>query len=136
VYILRQRPGDTMVLDSVQGHGDTKRRLAAFLASADQVLEIPAAGRCPLDPDLKPLHLFRMRKTEELIHTQELPGGILQVSGRPDLLARYIESFGFGADVETDHHHPEQAFMGELARGSAHIIIEADIEAGRSPKAE
>jgi len=128
VYILRQKPGDTMVLDTVEGHEQTRRKLAAFLASQDQVFEIATAGRCPLDPAQEPLGTFRMAKTTGLIHTEEFPGGVLQVSGRPDLLARYIQSFEFPPGVESDHHHPEQWFMGELAEGSAHIIIEVDGE--------
>jgi hypothetical protein len=133
VYILRQNPGDTMVLDTVEGHQNTRRMLAAFLEGQDQVIEVAAKGRCHLDPSMEPLWSFRMRKTQNLIDTQELPGGILQVSGRPELLARYIEAFDFEPGVETDHHHPEQRFMGELDHGSAHIIIEADDEAGDAP---
>ncbi|NJD19268.1 MAG: hypothetical protein FIA95_08325 [Gemmatimonadetes bacterium] len=130
VYILRWQPGDTMILDTAEGHEETRRRLAAFLASQEQVVEIHAAGRCQLDPAMQPLSTFRMRKTTGQLHTERLPGGILQVSGRPDLLARYIQSFAFQPGVASDHHHPEQGFMGELAPGSAHVVIEANEEAG------
>lgn len=120
-----------MVLDTAEGHRETGRRLATFLASGDEAIEITAAGRCPLDPALEPLGTFRMVKAAGPIHTQELPGGVLQVSGRPDLLERYLKSFDFGPGVEDDHHHPEQAFTirGELDARTAFIIIEADSEA-------
>lgn len=130
VYILRQVPGDIVVLDMVDGHQETRRMLGRFLASSEQAIEIAAAGRCPLDPGMETLRAFRMSKTTALLHTSELPGGVLQVSGRVDLLARYILAFDFDAKVDSDHRHPEQAFRGELARGSIHIIIEVDVEAG------
>lgn len=124
-----------MILDSAEGHGETRRKLSEFLASTAEVVEIVAFGRSYLDPDMEPLRAFRMRKTDGLINTQELPDGTIEVGGRPELLARYIAAFDFEPGVETDHHHPEQRFMGELTHESAHVIIEADVEAGDAPGA-
>jgi hypothetical protein len=130
VYILRQEHGDTMILDSAEGHGETGRKLIAFLASTADAVETVALGRSPLDPDMEPLRAFRMRKTDGLINTQELPDGTIEVGGRPELLARYIAAFEFEQGTESGHHHPEYAFMGQLDHRSANIIIEADEEVG------
>ncbi len=124
----RPRNGDTMILDSAAGHGRTFDALAAFLAGPERVTEIAAAGTCHLCPDYPPLRSFRMEKTGDKLRTEELPDGVLQVSGRPDLLARYIEAFRFKAGAQ-DHHHPEQrvAFLPDgLDPRSASIIVEAD----------
>lgn len=67
-------------------------------------------------------------KTGDKLRTEELPNGVLQVSGRPDVLARYIEAFRFDPGTQ-DHHHPEQQDIlasGGLDPRSASIIIEAD----------
>jgi hypothetical protein len=116
----RPRDGDTMILDSAAGHGRTFDALAAFLASSERAIEIAAAGTCHLCPDYSPLRAFRMVKTGDKLRTEELPDGVLQVSGRPDLLARYIEAFRFEPGAQ-DHHHPEQQemFFGGLDRRSA-----------------
>jgi hypothetical protein len=124
----RPRNGDTMILDSAAGHRRTFDALAAFLASPERAIEVAAAGTCHLCPDYPPMRAFRMVKTGDKLHTEELPDGVLQVSGRPDLLARYIEAFRFDPGAQ-DHHHPEQrvAFIpGGLDPRSASIIVEAD----------
>lgn len=131
VFIVIQgqpRSGDTMVLDSAAGHQRTFDSLAAFLASPQASIEIAAAGTCHLCPTTRPLRAFRMVKTGGKLRTEELPDGVLQVSGRPDLLARYIEAFRFEPGAQ-DHHHPEQQeifFSSGLDPRSASIIIEAD----------
>jgi hypothetical protein len=131
VFIVIQgqpRNGDTMVLDSAAGHQRTFDALAAFLASAKVAVEIAAAGTCHLCPDYPPLRASRMVKTGDKLRAEELPDGVLQVSGRPDLLARYIEAFRFAPGAQ-DHHHPEQQkifLSGGLDPRSASIIIEAD----------
>lgn len=123
---LDRRNGDTMVLDSVAGHRDTFQKLAGFLASSDQATDIGATGPCHLCPDWPTLRAFRMVKSDGKLRTEELSDGVLQVSGRPELLARYIEDFRFNPGEDGAHRHPEQGFMGELAPGSAMIIIEVD----------
>jgi len=122
-----------MILDSVEGHGETSKRLRAFLSSSSKTVELIAAGRCPLHPRMEPLRALRMLKTGGPIRTEELPGGIIQISGRPELLARYVEAFAFEPGTESDHRHPEYAFMGLLDPKSASIIIEVDDEAGTPP---
>ena len=117
-----------MVLDSAAGHQKTHDELAAFLASPVSSIEIVANGRCHLFPEWPAMRAFRMVKTSDKLRTEELPDGVLQVSGRPDLLARYIEGFRFEPGTQ-DHHHPEQQeifLSGGLDPGSASIIIEAD----------
>src|SRR5512133_602704 len=122
-----KRVGDTMVLDSTAGHGRTADALAAFLASQRQSIEIAAGGRCHLCPDWPVLRVFRMVKANTDLRTEDLAGDVLQVSGRSELLARYIEAFRFDAG-EAGHRHPEQtlAVAGGLDPRSAFIIIEAD----------
>ncbi|WP_242343536.1 hypothetical protein [Anaeromyxobacter terrae] len=121
------RNGDTRVLDSAAGHQRTFDALAAFLSSPTPSIEIDNGGTCHLCPDYPALRAFRMVKTSDKLRTEELPDGVLQVSGRPELLARYIEAFRFAPGAE-DHRHPEQrlALTGELDPRSASIIIEAD----------
>ena len=116
-----------MVLDSAAGHRRTFDTLDAFLASPAPSMEIPAAGRCHLCPDWPPLRAFRMVKTGDKLRTEELPDGVLQVSGRAELLSGYIEAFRFEPGEE-GHHHPEQslATRGSIDPRSASIIIEAD----------
>ena len=121
-----KRNGDTMVLDSVAGHQKTFDLLAVFLASADKAVEISAAGPCHLCPDWPTLRAFRMVKSDAKLKTEELPDGVLQVSGRPDLLARYIEHFRFAPGDDGAHRHPENSFGHEGAPGSDSIIIEVD----------
>jgi hypothetical protein len=100
-----------------------------FLASPQGSIELQASPRCPLLPDAETLRVFRFVKTRGSILTQRMPGEVLQVSGRPELLARYIESFKFEPEMQTGHRHPEQAFVGELEAGSNMIIVEADDDA-------
>jgi len=133
VFILLQehdgkRTGDTMVLDSVAGHRKTFEALKAFLASEDAVIEIAGEGPCHLCPDDPTLRVFRMLKSSGRIKAEELPDGVLQVSGRPDLLARYVEEFLFEPGQDGDHRHPELIFVsaGEVDPASARIIIEVD----------
>lgn len=128
MFIVPQKPGDTLVLDSVQGHRRTYERLAAFLTEPQATIELQAASNCPLLPGRSCLGAFRMVKTEGLVYTEHLPAGVLQVSGRPELLARYIESFVFQPGMGSSHHHPEQKFLGELAPGSDMVIVEAEDE--------
>lgn len=131
VFIVIQgqpRNGDTMVLDSAAGHQKTFDTLAAFLTSPAPSIEIAAAGRCHLCPDYPALRALRMVKTGDKLRTEELPDGVLQVSGRPELLASYIDAFRFDPGAQ-DHHHPEQQevfFTGGLDPRSASIIIQAD----------
>jgi hypothetical protein len=98
------------------------------LASTEPSIEIAAAGPCHMCPDSPTLRAFRMEKSDGRIKTAELPGGVLQVSGRPDLLARYIDDFKFDDDQDGDHRHPENflASTSDLAPGSLSIIIEVD----------
>jgi hypothetical protein len=133
VFILIQgeidkRGGDTMILDSVAGHRKTMAALSAFLDSTEPSIEIAAAGPCHMCPDSPRLRAFRMVKSDGRIRTAELPGGILQVSGRPELLARYIDDFKFVDGEDGDHRHPENflASAGDVEPGSQSIIIEVD----------
>jgi hypothetical protein len=130
VFIVIQgqpRHGDTMVLDSAAGHQKTFDTLAAFLAGTKPSIELATAGKCHLMPDNPTMRAFRVVKTADKLRTEELLDGVLQVSGRPDLLARYIEAFRFEPGAQ-DHHHPEhqEVFTGGLDPRSASIIIEAD----------
>jgi hypothetical protein len=126
-----RRGGDTTILDSVAGHRRTFDALAALLAGPNPSVEIAAAGRCHLCPDWDTLRLLRVVKANDKVRTEELPDGVLQVSGRPDLLARYIDAFRFEPGHDGDHRHPEQelASRGELAAGSRRIIVQADEDA-------
>jgi hypothetical protein len=131
VFILIQgqvdkRNGDTMVLDSVAGHRKAFDGLTVFLASPERSIEIEASGQCHLCPEWPTLRTFRMVKWDGKLRTEELPDGVLQVSGRPDLLTRYVEHFRFEPGEDGAHRHPEQAFWGDLAPGSAMIIIQVD----------
>jgi hypothetical protein len=126
MFIVLQEPGDTMVLDTVRGHRATLEKLLGFLASPQASIELEAAQRCPAYPEQKTLRALRMLKAGGLILTEHLPDGVLQVSGRPHLLARYVEKFRFEPSDDGEHRHPEQAFTGELERGSDMIIIEAE----------
>ena len=121
-----KRNGDTMVLDSVAGHRKTFDGLTVFLASPERSIEIEASWQCHLCPEWLTLRTFRMVKWDGKLRTEELPEGVLQVSGRPDLLARYVEHFRFEPGEDSTHRHPEQAFWGDLAPGSAMIIIQVD----------
>ncbi len=124
-----KRVGDTMVLDSVAGHRRTYEALAGFLASSRASHEIAATpGRCHLCPELPTLRALRMVKSDGFLMTRELPEGVLQVSGRPDLLARYIEDFRYAPGDAECHRHPDHyfAFRNEVERGSNFIIIEVD----------
>ncbi len=121
-----QPAGDAMVLDSVAGHAETLKQLRSFVSSASRSVEIAAPGRCPLCPDWQTLTTFRLVKTEGPILTEQLPGGVLQVSGRGDLLARYVSAFEFPEGASSDHHHPEQMFVNEISPASKAIIVEAD----------
>ena len=125
MYIVLQNPGDTMVLDSTRGHLATHGKLVAFLSSPLTSIELPASSPCPAYPEAKSLGAFRVVKTGGLIRTQHFPGAVLQVSGRPDLLARYVEAFRFDAG-EDGHRHPEQRFRGEIENDSDMIIIEVE----------
>jgi hypothetical protein len=136
VYIVRQTVGDTMVLDTAAGHAATHVRVEAFLRAAEGVLELPAGGRFPLDPDASFLTRLRFLKTTDLLRTREGGAGTLEVSGRPDLLALWAGSFLFDPGDTQGHHHPEQhvEMMGldspagprvGLAPGSDRVIIEA-----------
>jgi hypothetical protein len=126
MFIILQDAGDTMVLDSVRGHRATYDRLTAFLSSPQVSIEIEAGPRCPACPDSTTLRSFRMVKTSGPILTQHLPDAVLQVSGRPEMLARYVRSFQFDPADDGDHHHPEQHFRGELDPASDMIIVEAE----------
>jgi hypothetical protein len=133
VFILLQgsadaRNGDTMILDSVAGHRKTAEMLTGFLASAETSIEISAAGPCHLCPDWPTLQTFRMVKTDQRLKTKELAGGVLEVSGRPELLARYVQGFHFEPTQDGDHCHPEYALAatGDIDSTSESIIIEVD----------
>lgn len=116
-----------MMIDSAAGHQKTYETLAAFLASPERCIEISGAGSCHLCPDCSPLRAFRMVKTSEKLRTEELADGVLQVSGRPELLTQYIEAFRFEPKAQ-DHHHPEhqEILLTGLDPRSLSIIIEAD----------
>jgi len=114
-----------MVLDSTRGHLATHGRLIAFPSSSETSIELPAPSRCPACPEAETLGAFRMVKTAGLIRTQHLPEAVLQISGRPDLLERYVEAFRFDAG-EGGHRHPEHLFQGKLEHGSDMIIIEVE----------
>jgi hypothetical protein len=60
-----------------------------------------------------------------MLLTEQLPGRVLQVSGRDELLQRYGAAFEFPLGT-SDHNHPEQMLHDELATGSEAIIVEAD----------
>jgi hypothetical protein len=126
MYIILQNPGDTMVLDTTRGHLATYQKLTAFLASSQASIELPAGSRCPACTEAETLSSFRMVKTPGLILTQHLPGSVLQVSGRTELLERYAEVFRFDADEVGGHRHPEQRFWGELEPGSDMIFVEVE----------
>lgn len=120
--------GDTTILDSAAGHQKTFEALAAFLAGPEPAIEIAAAGVCHLCPDYPVMRAFRMVKAAGTLRTELLSDGALQVSGRVDLLSRYIEAFRFEPGAQ-DHHHPEHQeifFSGGLDPRTVHIIIEAD----------
>lgn len=125
MYMVLQNPGDTMVLDSTRGHLATHERLVAFLSSSATSIELPGSSRCPACPEAETLGTLRMVKTVGLIRTQHLPGAVLQISGRPDLLERYVEAFRLDAG-EGGHRHPEQRFRSELESDSDMIIIEVE----------
>lgn len=95
MYILVQHPGDTMVLDTTRGHRATHEKLLAFLASPQASMELESSLHCPAYPEAETLRRLRMVKTPGLILTQHLPEAVLQVSGRPELLERYIQVFLF-----------------------------------------
>lgn len=122
------RNGDTMVLDSVVGHRKTFEALMAFLSSGDEVIELAAAGTCHLCPDWPTLRTFRMVKNDGRLKTEEAPGGVLQVSGRPALLSRYAQEFVFDSAQDGAHRHPEYALAAsnDLDPTSDSIIIEVD----------
>jgi hypothetical protein len=132
MYIVLQRSqeklvGDTLVIDTVEGHRETRDRLLIFLGAGDQTLVLQAAGKCPLLPDAEVLDALRFVKTGGRIHTGLAPDRVLQVSGRPDQLLRYANEFQFEADG--GHHHPEQVFEpSELHPQSEMIILEATDE--------
>jgi hypothetical protein len=127
MFIVLQEVGDTMVLDSLRGHQTTYERLAAFLSSPQVSIEFEAGPRCPAIPDATTLGRFRMVKTSGPILTHHLPDASLQVSGRPELLARYAETFKFEAADGGEHRHPEQQFADEeLDPASEMIIVQAE----------
>jgi hypothetical protein len=111
-----KRAGDTMILDSVAGHRKTFETLTAFLASRDPALEIATAETCHPRPDWPSLRAYRMVKSSGKVKVEELPDGVLQVSGRPELLARYVTEFNVDPGKDGGHVHPEHplAFDGEL----------------------
>jgi hypothetical protein len=123
-----KRDGDTMLLDSAAGHRRTFEVLTAFLSSGDDSVEIAGAGPCHLCPDWPTLQFFRMVKSDARLRTEELPGGVLQVSGRPELLARYVDEFRFDADEDGAHRHPEAALAvtSDIDPKSESVIIEVD----------
>lgn len=125
MHILLLHPGEPLVLDSIEGHADTRRRLVAFAASPDPVLELGADGRSSLAPGLEALRALRVRKSDGPILTS-IEGPVLVVSGRPELLARYAEAFTFAPHAGGDEHHPEQAFPDDLAPGSLLTVVRAD----------
>lgn len=60
-----------MLLDAVAGHAATHAKVQAFLQANEKVLEIPAAGRFPLDLDASFLTTRRFVKTGEWLWTRE-----------------------------------------------------------------
>jgi hypothetical protein len=127
VFIVKQQPGDTMVIDSVAGHGRTADAIAAFVASGNLVEEINAAGICHFCPDRPILRALRLVKSQGLLRVEEL-GDVLQVSGRSDLLAEYAKEFRFDASCDGTHAHPEHrlAFQNQVDPGSLFTILEID----------
>lgn len=117
-----------MVIDSVVGHRRTADAIAAFLASGEPLLEINAAGVCHLFPDQPVLRTFRVVKSQGPLKVEELEGGVLQVSGRPDLLAEYANEFRVDASRDGTHAHPEHrlAFQKLVDPDSIFTILEVD----------
>ena len=134
MFIVKQGFGDTMPLDTVEGHRATLVRLAACLASDEQVLEIATAGTCHLCEDLPAIRAFRIEKSAgDDLAVQEKGLDMLRVSGPQEYPAPWIKGSHI-APGETGHHHSDQpADLAEhIASGSSSIIIEehdADPEA-------
>lgn len=114
--------------DSVAGHRRTLEALQRFLLSDDHSVELTPSGACSRCPDWEPLRALRMVKTTGLLRTRA-HDGILQVSGRPELVSRYADYFDFEPGAG-GHLHPEQSFGGELDPASEAIIIEVDDDCG------
>lgn len=69
---------------------------------------VPASERKrPLDLEASFLTTLRFVKTANLQWTREASPEVLEVSGRPDLLAIWAEDFLFDVDDAQGHHHPE-----------------------------
>ena len=98
-----------MVLDTVAGHAATFAAVEAFLESNELTLDLDAAGRFPLDADASFLRVLRFVKTGALLRTREDGPDVLEVAGRPNLLALWAEDLLFPEGDAQGHHHPEQA---------------------------
>ncbi|MFO0582333.1 MAG: hypothetical protein U0229_08680 [Anaeromyxobacter sp.] len=131
MYILRQEPGDALVLDSIDGHAGTRLRIVHFAGSQAPELELPSRGRCPVAPTLSPIRALRILKRPGLLRTALTADGTLEVSGRPELLALYAEAFTFAPHADGDEHVPEHAFRDMLEDGSLSVVVRAEEDLAR-----
>lgn len=72
--------------------------------------------------------MFRVVKSQGLLKVEELPDGVLQLSGRSDLLAEYAKEFRFDPTRDGTHAHPEHrlAFRNQVEPASIFTILEID----------
>jgi hypothetical protein len=122
--------GEVYVFDTVAGHRVTSEALVAFLDRANETsLSLPSNGRCPLLPDAEFLRGLRFVCSPDLVLTSRTLDGLVQITGRRDLLRRYAREFLFTGECGSGHRHPETAFkIDELHPKTEMIVLEAEDE--------
>ncbi len=129
--------GSYAIFNTVKNHNEIHKTISEFLISNDKVIQFSAFKREPrkaiFGNSLDLLDSFEIIKNLNPIKIEVSENRSLVVSGNPELLQPFLDSFFFEEDEEGGHHHPEMClFPSEFSddevftQGCTDFYIESD----------